>query len=579
MKIFLIQVALTLVNNGYSQLVWTQQNSTTTTQFIDNVDIVNANVGYVLMYPDKVLSTTNGGSTWTPTTIPGSSLNGICFIDTQTGWMIDYVNANIYKTTNGGGAWQLVYSNPSFTSYAYNIYFVDANHGWATRSDYFLHTTDGGISWDSIPSPGGASFQFVDQQRGFILYGNDLNRSSDGGATWNSSTIWTGPENINGFFAFDTANLWAVGENGLIRKSIDGGNTWSTNSISNYNELKDIHFFDANNGIAVGVGGLVISTADGGVNWSVNTSGVTTDLYQLDMISAGEAWVTGASGTIISSVADTDIIIENYDGNSSVCAGSSVIVELSVKNLGSSPITSGSFSLVGTGGSAINYNWSGLVSPGSAELINIGTLIINQSESFTVAFTGDANTANNSFSFPINVIGDPITFSGPHLVCETDSVTIYGSGGLYYTWTDFTTTGYDSSVTFIPTATAYYPVSVEDSYGCLTYDSIKVELDFTCGDTLIIDSLVINNANIAITPNGDNKNDYLFLDGIENTKNTVVIYNRWGDVIIQFENYNNSDVIWGGENKLGGIVPVGTYYFKVEVEGEQDQAGWVQILR
>ena len=578
-KSFLIAASLLVGSTINAQLVWTQQNSTTTIQFIDKVDFVNQNVGYTLLFPDKVLSTVNGGGTWTPTTIPGSNLNALSFVDSQTGWAIDYANASMYKTTNGGSNWQLIYSNPFFTSYAYDIHFVDANYGWATRSDYFLYTSNGGTSWDSVPSPGGADLFFVDQLRGFILNGNSLEKTVNGGTVWNASIIWSGSEYIEAFCAIDSSNLWAVGENGLIRHSLDGGNSWATKSIAVYGDLLGVRFYDESNGIAVGIGGLVISTADAGLSWQINNSGITTDLYQLDMVSPGQAWVTGASGVIISSFADADIQIEAYTGDTAVCQGMTANIEFDVKNHGTSPITSGNFSVIGTGGTSLDYDWNGLVDAGSSELIDVGTLFIYQNESFTVTFTGDTLSFNNTYDFDINVLGDGVTVSGPQIVCETDSVTISASGGFYYVWTDFVTPSFDSSVTFTPTESAYYSVSIQDDDGCFYYDSVYVEIDLSCGDTITVDSTVANNANIALTPNYDGKNDNLFLEGIDGTTNSVVIYNRWGDAIATFNNYDNEDNYWNCTIPNGAIAPAGTYFFTLEIPATNtSSSGWIQIM-
>jgi len=637
---------LSFNSNIFAQLVWNDQNSGTTFFVIDKIDFVDENIGYTLMYPDKVLSTNNGGTTWTSTTIPGTSLNSVSFIDSQTGWVIDYLSAKIYKTITGGTAWFPVYTNPFFSGFAYDIHFVDANFGWATRTDQLLFTTNGGSTWDSIPSFGGTDITFVSQTIGFAQNGNFIYRSTNGGDTWTTLPAHGGPDYLNGFCALDANRLWAVGENGLIKKSTNGGNTWTQLSIGTYSDLNGVRFFDEYNGIAVGANGLIISTSDGGTSWVTNLSGTISNVYSIEMMGAGLAWVTGADGTIIKSHANHDVVIEFYDGNTSVCKGSSVIIGLNIKNQGSSPITSGSFSLVGTAGSILNYNWVGNLMPGTTALVNIGGLLINATETFTVNFAGDEVSTNNTFNFSISVVGTTITTSGSQLICATYSVEIFASGGLYYEWVGLTSFSDDSTAVVTPIASTFYTVNVTDIYGCYSSDSVFVELvskNFTISDAQLIcpnkpvdlyasggtyyewlgdssvsndssitvtptesrfytlnikdvfgclftDSVFVkvsdtcltlpNNSNIAISPNGDGVNDFLFLDGIENTSNIVIIYNRWGDKIATIQNYNNVDVFWGGVEKDGTQAYAGTYFFTLEIsDSGSKSSGWVQVIR
>lgn len=49
----------------------------------------------------------------------------------------------------------------------------------------------------------------------------------------------------------------------------------------------------------------------------------------------------------------------------------------------------------------------------------------------------------------------------------------------------------------------------------------------------------------AISPNGDGKNEFLFIENIEEYKNNrVYIYNRWGDMIAEFKDYHNETNHW-----------------------------------
>ncbi|HRP58855.1 MAG TPA: gliding motility-associated C-terminal domain-containing protein, partial [Vicingus sp.] len=83
-----------------------------------------------------------------------------------------------------------------------------------------------------------------------------------------------------------------------------------------------------------------------------------------------------------------------------------------------------------------------------------------------------------------------------------------------------------------------------------------------------------------LTPNGDGDNDVWYVDNIENFPvNNVKIFNRWGDLVWEQENYSNEeDKIWKGTNKNGKDLPDGTYFYIADVAGTFYK-GWVEITR
>ena len=66
---------------------------------------------------------------------------------------------------------------------------------------------------------------------------------------------------------FVSSNIgWAVGTNGTIIKTVDGGSNWIVQESATSNLISDIFFIDENNGWAVGYQ-IILSTTDGGLNW------------------------------------------------------------------------------------------------------------------------------------------------------------------------------------------------------------------------------------------------------------------------------------------------------------------------
>jgi gliding motility-associated-like protein len=104
--------------------------------------------------------------------------------------------------------------------------------------------------------------------------------------------------------------------------------------------------------------------------------------------------------------------------------------------------------------------------------------------------------------------------------------------------------------------TDHITIEVCDQLNACTQQVITIE---------VIGDIIVYNG---ISPNGDGKNDFFFLqyiDVLERTKNNkVMIFNRWGDVVFETENYDNITRVFRGLNKNGDVLPTGTYFYKID---------------
>ncbi|WP_428742866.1 gliding motility-associated C-terminal domain-containing protein [Tenacibaculum sp.] len=99
---------------------------------------------------------------------------------------------------------------------------------------------------------------------------------------------------------------------------------------------------------------------------------------------------------------------------------------------------------------------------------------------------------------------------------------------------------------------------------------------------------VETNNNILISPNGDNLNDLLVFNEVnEYPYNKLSIYNRWGNIVYQTKNYqNNWDGISNGRTIFdkGEKLPSATYFYTLELGNTPNKyselkKGWVYINR
>jgi gliding motility-associated-like protein len=118
-------------------------------------------------------------------------------------------------------------------------------------------------------------------------------------------------------------------------------------------------------------------------------------------------------------------------------------------------------------------------------------------------------------------------------------------------------------------------------------DDTSVDAD---GPTVVsIKNCVIVVSN-ALTPNGDGKNDYFHIEGLDCfSNNTVEIYNRWGVLVFETNKYNNVDNVFEGFSRGRTTIrqseglPDGTYYYVVKYldfngNGMQ-KAGYLYLTR
>ena len=170
-----------------------------------------------------------------------------------------------------------------------------------------------GCAYDVDVSPFGALFSthFFDADTGWAVGFNGLIiRTLDGGATypWTVQTSGT-TQNLRDVFFIDSQEGWVVGDLGTALYTSNGGRTWYPQTSGVEVPLFDVHFIDANNGWAVGGDGTIIKTNDGGIVWTEETSGTTEHLRSVFFVDATNGWIVGDNGTILT----YDSVNDEYD--------------------------------------------------------------------------------------------------------------------------------------------------------------------------------------------------------------------------------------------------------------------------
>jgi photosystem II stability/assembly factor-like uncharacterized protein len=96
----------------------------------------------------------------------------------------------------------------------------------------------------------------------------------------------------------DANNGFAVGEEGIILRTENGGATWEIVKTAFPKTLLRVDFADDKNGWIVGKTGTILRSSDKGKTWIRQESDTKNDLYGLFMTKK-YGWAVGAKGAIL----------------------------------------------------------------------------------------------------------------------------------------------------------------------------------------------------------------------------------------------------------------------------------------
>lgn len=119
---------------------------------------------------------------------------------------------------------------------------------------------------------------------------------------------------IRGLSVVDNKVAWVSGSQGMIGKSIDGGNTWEWNVIPGYEDkdFRDIEAFDKETAVIMGIASpaIILKTTDGGKTWKEVYHNAGKEMF----MDAMHFWNVN-SGIVIGDPIDGKFfIIRTFDG-------------------------------------------------------------------------------------------------------------------------------------------------------------------------------------------------------------------------------------------------------------------------
>ncbi len=308
---------------------WTPQESATTAS-LRGVSAASRSVVWASGTKGTFLRSTDGRS-WHRGTVTGagdSDFRAIRGFDEKTAIALSIgtgENSRIYKTSDGGDRWDLLYTNPDPKGFFDALAFWDASHGIVLGDPVGGHfvvltTADGGETWKRQKTPGALPNEgaFAASNSCLIVRGTRevwfgtgggrVFHSTDGGETWSVAKTPVRSDSASaGIFSLafsDGRHGVAVGGDyklttetaGNIAVTSDGGKTWTKPTGAPPSGFRsDVEYVaDRKMFIATGTSGSDVSLDDG-MTWKQFDTG---DFNAMSFVAGGVGWAVGPKGAI-----------------------------------------------------------------------------------------------------------------------------------------------------------------------------------------------------------------------------------------------------------------------------------------
>lgn len=280
------------------------------THDINAIRFVNDTLGFMAggekYSATELLTTKDGGKTWSlfaQQNFDSKAVYGLAYNGNQM-FAVGY-DGKFYSPENNYAHWNI--TQMSYWEWMQDITFTGVNKGFVIAGEGYragrIYATDtlGNLTTIDTFEFQLADIQFANAQVGYISGYGAVLKTMDGGTTWQLQDVRG--DLFRSIYCVDEQHVWAVGYNGTIIHTGDGGAHWEhqrngDNILLKKYRLRAVAFKDINVGYAAGDKGLILKTTDGGAHWSEFKQLTDKDLKCMTIHPDGSLWVAGADGVV-----------------------------------------------------------------------------------------------------------------------------------------------------------------------------------------------------------------------------------------------------------------------------------------
>jgi len=429
-----------------------------------------------------------------------------------------------------------------------------------------IKSTDNGNSFFNISSELGINYASTlsDDCEGnlYVLADNSIYKSIDEGENWTlySNTPFSSTVSYSFLLPISSEALFLFGRNSNevgLYVSNNGGLTWQelTNPLFDVNTIRELKFID----------NVLVILSDEGVFGKTIEFNTTTFL-----------WSTGETTETISvSPRETTEYWLDVNTNGVTCREYITInVTAPAAPIGpSTQFLCDTATLADLTATGNNIQWYDATTDGN--LLDPTTVLTDGQMVYgSQTVNGCESLSRLEVNVEIDIIPDPILINTELEFCLDREATL---ADLEMDNQGFALELYDSFIggnmlpmdTLLEDGVSYYATLYDAMSECESFMRLEIV------PTVIPCEVIIYNG---FSPNGDGLNDYFNIQNLYDVhlEHKLKIFNRFGTIIYEG---NNSKKWYGHLDNSGEIVPVGTYFYYLELNNSRNEVftGWVYV--